>query len=66
VAAFINKISESIGQRIDYIGTGKAITIKNFLENENGKIQIYRGGFEGFIGNSGKCLSEQDCGREIC
>jgi adenylosuccinate synthase len=66
VAAFINKISESIGQRIDYIGTGKAAILKNFWENKNGKIQIYRRGFEGFIGNSGKCLSEQDGKREIC
>jgi len=65
-AAFINNISESIGQRIDYIGTGKATTLKNFLENENGKIQIYRRGFEGFIGNAGKCLSEQDGRRKIC
>ena len=66
VVAFINKISESIGQRIDYIGTGKATILKNFWENKNGKIRIYQRGFEGFIGGSSQCLSEQDSRREIC
>jgi len=66
VIPFIKKISESIEQRIDYFGTGKATILKNFWENTNGKIQIYRRGFESFIGNSGKCLSEQDGRREIC
>jgi len=66
VAAFIYKISESIGQRIDYIGTGKATILKNFWENKNGKIQIYRRGFEGFIGKSEQCLSEEEGRRQIC
>jgi len=66
VVTFINKISESIEQRIDYIGTGKAIILENPWENKNGKIQIYRRGFEGPIGNAGKCLPEQDGRREIC
>lgn len=66
VAAFIDKISEAIGQRIDYIGTGKAAMLKNIWGIKNGKYQIYRREFEDFIGNSVQCLSEEDGRREIC
>jgi adenylosuccinate synthase len=66
VYAFINKISESIGQRIDYIGTGKAVMLENSWGNKNGKPQIYRRGFDCFIGDSVQYLSEQDGRRKIC
>jgi adenylosuccinate synthase len=66
VISFINKISEAIERRIDYIGTGKDTILKNFWENKDGKIRIYQRGFEGSIGNSGQCLSEEVGRRKIC
>jgi len=66
VVGFINKISESIGQRIDYVGTGKSTILKNFWENKDAKYQIYRRGSEDFIENSEQCLSEEVSRRKIC